>query len=178
MKLADAFSSFKKSARRLELLQEYHIDGNEWETFRKFKAGEPTAIYEELAEWNSLLDSWTKRGISVDRIRVIDNPLSDYLKYQIDLGYVPSALCGQSVRFISRDRFNEISKGLINTDFWLFDDEFVFELVYDEKGAFLESREVKEEFYKSLYQELFQCSISLEEVVKQIRRQRIDIIFS
>lgn len=176
MTLSEMFSCFKKSAKRLEVLQEYHMDGGEWDTYQKYLKGEPIHIFGELKEWNDMLLAWSNDGKIVERVRVIDSPLSDYLRYQIDLGYLPSALSGQTVNFISRERYNKIVKkyGLKN-DIWIFDDEYAFELVYDEKGAFIESHEIDCSLSSQLYNDLALETVPLEHVVKQIRLHKIEI---
>lgn len=175
MDIGEAFATFKKSAKRLELLQEYRIEGDEWDTFTKFQEGQATPIYAELAEWMEMLDAWQKDGKEVERIRVVENPLTNYLKYEIELGYIPGALHGQKVNFVSKQKFEEISRGSIHTDFWIFDDEIVFELLYDSRGAFLCNREVPKGIYKQLLDELRKNSVPLDIVVKQMREQRVEL---
>lgn len=175
MDISEAFATFKRSARRLEILQEYRIEGDEWDTFAKFQAGQPTPIYAELAEWIEMLDGWYKDGKEVERIRIIENPLTSYLKYEIDLGYIPAAMHGQKVNFVSKSKYEQISKGKIHSDFWIFDDEIVFELLYDENGAFLQSKEVPGIGCKKLIDELRAFSVPLDLVVKQIREQKVEL---
>lgn len=177
MDIGEAFAGFKKSAKRLEILQEYRIEGDEWDTFTKFQAGQPTPVYAELEEWMSMLDAWHKDGKEVERIRVIENPLTSYLKYEIDLGYIPSALHGQKVYFISKEKFERICQNKIRSDFWIFDDEIVFELLYDERGSFLGNREISSNNYSTILNELKKNAIPLEQVVQQIREQKVAIKF-
>lgn len=175
MNLSEMFLKFKRSAKRLEILQEYHMDGDEWDTFQKYRNGYPTPIFNELDEWNNQIKEWSKQGKTVERIRVIDSPLTDYLKYQIDLGYLPSALCGQSVRFVSKKVFDAVNKYNIKNDIWIFDDKHAFEMIYDKNGVFIESREVNSENPVLFYNELYDSSRTLEYVIKQIREQDIFI---
>lgn len=174
--LDEAFSSFKKSAKRLELLQEYHIeDGGEWEFFQKFQNGENCPLFEELVEWNKMLSTWKSEGKTIERVRLIESPITDYLKYEIYTAYLPSEFAGQKVNFVSREEFDKLNKNNLNKDFWIFDDKYVFEMIYDEKGAFLDAKLVEGSAQKKLYENLKKVSHSMQEVMKQIRMQEIKV---
>ena len=168
MTLGEAFSSFKKSAKRLEVLQEYHIEGGELEQYNNFCEGKKVEEFDDLKEWNKFIRQSTEQGKIIERIRVVKNPVSKYIKFEIELGYISSQKCGQVVDFISFEKFNKINKTNINNEFWIFDDEIIFEMIYNEKGEFLKSNQVFGKEYIELYNDLKRQSVPLETVVKEL----------
>ena len=175
LSLDELISTFKKSAKRLEILQEFHIEGGEWENFQKFKNGEVASAFPELVDWNEQIAEWTKQGKTVERVRVFENPLSDYLKYEIFEAYAPCALSGQKVNFVSRKQLDKIAGKKKMKDFWIFDDKFVFEMDYDENHNYCGGRIVDGAEEKEIYQKLLAASQPLENVLKQIRLQKTKI---
>ncbi len=168
MNLTEAFESFKKSAKRLEILQEFSIEGGEKEQYENYCNGEKVCEFAELKEWNNLIKMQTEKGKKIERIRVVKNPVSKYIKFEIELGYISSQKCGQEVDFISFEKFNKINKTNINNEFWIFDDEIIFEMIYNEKGEFLKSNQVFGKEYIELYNDLKRQSVPLETVVKEL----------
>ncbi len=169
MNLSDAFNNFKKSAKRLEVLQEFSIDNGEKEQFENFCEGKEFCEYDELIEWNKLIDENTKRGKIIERIRVVKNPISLYLKFEIENGYITSKKFGQKVNFVSYKNYKKLNKNKINNEFWIIDDKLIFEMIYNEKGEFIASQQVFDKSYIEFYENLKKESIPLEEVVKQLR---------
>lgn len=175
LSLGDMFEKFQKSAKRLELLQEYNIEGQEKETFDNYIKGQVVTPYEELKEWNSLVKTWTSNGKTVERVRVIASPLSVYLKFEIELGYLPSFLFGQDVYFIDKIKYENLNHNKNNKDFWIFDDEYVFIMEYDENGKFQNSYQVEGDDYIKLYNSLKSNAISLDEFLVKYRDCKINI---
>lgn len=106
--LGDLISNFKHSAKRLELLPDYHIEGGEWEDFNNFLNGEVRPPYDELAEWNKSIENWTKQGKTIERIRLLSSPLTDYQKYEILRAYEPGTLCGQKIGVVLKKDFDKV----------------------------------------------------------------------
>lgn len=177
MNLSEAFSKFKRSAKRLELFQEYHMAGQEWDSYQKYLRGEFVPIFDDLKEWNEQLLEYKKQGKMVERIRLIKVPVSSYLKFEIDIGYLPSSLYGQQVKFILEKDFDLLNVDHLKNDFWIFDDEIVFEMLYDENGAFCDSKRIDGILEKKLYNSLCKKAKPLEAVAKQMRLQKMEINF-
>lgn len=169
MDISEAFNNFKKSAKRLEILQEFSMDNGEKEQFQNFCAGKSFCAFDELVEWNKLIEENTKQGKIIERVRVIKNPLSLYLKFEIENGYITSQKYGQEVNFISSKKYNKLNKNKIKNEFWIFDNEQIFEMIYNEKGEFLKSQQIFDKSYIEFYENLKKESFPLEEVVKQLR---------
>lgn len=131
------FDRFRRSAFRLETLPAYLVD-EEAARIAAFKAGE--ARPERSVRTNPWLAriAWTTVADGKDwrRIRVLDDPLTDYQQYQLP-GYLESQACGDQVRIIGRDDIPGES------DYWLFDASDSGDgasaviLSYDPAGRFL-----------------------------------------
>lgn len=175
--LGDLISNFKHSAKRLELLPDYHIEGGEWEDFNNFLNGEVRPPYDELAEWNKSIENWTKQGKTIERIRLLSSPLTDYQKYEILRAYEPGTLCGQKIGVVLKKDFDKVENAAKAKDFWIFDDKYVFEMHYDSQHNYCGGELVEGTKEKQLYEKLKQISHPLEEVLKQIRLNKIDLKF-
>ena len=175
MTLSEAFLNFKKSEKRLEVLQEYYIEGGELKQYNNYCECKRVEELDDLKEWNEFIRQSTEQGKIIERIRVLKNPVSSYLKYEIEHGFVPSQEYGQKVRFVSESIYKKLNKSAIKNEFWIFDDEVIFEMVYSKKGDFIKSCQVFGQEYIELYNRLFQISVPLESVSKQIRLSKLTL---
>jgi hypothetical protein len=128
-----AFESFRRSAFRLELLDRY-VAANETEPFRRFLAGEPQdPAWRE--PWKEFVRGAVRDGKRITRVHVVDEPLSDYLEFELTCGYPAGAAAGEDVRILRRHGRPHLS--LTDYDFWLFDDDVAVAMAYDADGNFL-----------------------------------------
>jgi hypothetical protein len=145
--LGDAFRDFQVSAQRLETLPAYSVSG-EAERIAAWRQGLPrpersvrTSDYlREVAE-NVIA------GKQRQRIRIVDHPLSEYIRYEFT-GYTESAAAGEEILVAVRlggTRAAERDLGSLAQDFWLFDagtlEQRAILLDYDEAGRFAGVRE-------------------------------------
>ncbi|MEK6925371.1 MAG: DUF6879 family protein [Nanoarchaeota archaeon] len=138
--MKDHFSNFKKYAFRLELLQKYTVKEEE-ELFKHFlKTGETKE--EGREDWVEIIKSAVQRGAVMERVHVIKQPLSDYLKFELE-AYKLNIKNGEKISLLSQEDFNKI-KTNINSDFWLFDDKIVLKMSYDKEGRFLGFNEIRD----------------------------------
>jgi hypothetical protein len=126
------FDWFGQSAFRLETLDHYAMEYEE-EAVQRFLAGEPRDT--------AYIDGWLQRvraavggGRRVQRVHVVSEPLSDYLRFEIT-GYRLNVEAGEDVRILPRRTTDGLD--LPDHDFWLFDDRQVVRMRYDGNGAFL-----------------------------------------
>ncbi len=110
------FDGFTDSAFRLETLPSYNVGGQEAERIAAFRAGRPRP------ERSVRTDPWLRRialtssaGKSWTRVRVLDDPPTDYEQYQL-VGYQESQAAGDCIRIVARGQFPAHGP-----DFWLFD---------------------------------------------------------
>lgn len=123
---------FRESAFRLELFDRYDVT-QEAEPFRRFLAGQHVdPSWRE--PWAGLVREETQAGKRMSRVHVVTEPLSDYLRFEITCGYPPNVAAGEDIRIL---RLNDHPRIVLpDRDFWLFDDNRVAEMDYDQNGGF------------------------------------------
>lgn len=135
---ADLYRTCRFSACRLETLQQYATSGDE-ERRRAFRAGEPLpppgpGKLDDLR----LIAQLRKAGRQVGRVHVVDQPLSDYMRYELAV-YAENVAAGEDVRIADRSRHPELAD--LGQDFALFDAETgepqVILFGYDVDGSLL-----------------------------------------
>ena len=131
------FTSFEHSAFRLETLQVYAANEDD---VRAVLSGEPRPA-------NPLGDKWAARirtdcvaGKTWQRVHVIEEPLTDYLRYELAV-YAKNVAAGDDVRVISVHR-GDWPPGVPRHDWWLFDDTDLWLMSYDPTGAFLATEQI------------------------------------
>lgn len=127
------FDRFGHSAFRLETLDHYSVP-DEADEYRRFISGEwlPKSTGEE---WCQLVGENVQLGRVMERVRVISNPLTSYMKFEIDWRYVYSSAAGERISLLEKSK---IPKGLSGIDdYWLFDESVVIWMRYGTNGHFL-----------------------------------------
>jgi hypothetical protein len=127
--------TFKRSAWRLEQQPAYEVD-YEHGVFASFLNGHPEPPIEspELADWMRLVRHHVSQGRTIGRVRVVDNPLTDYQRWlrwcdwwNLEAGesihYLPRALAHRGGLFPAAE----------GADWWLFDDELLMLTYYDDE---------------------------------------------
>lgn len=129
-----AFDSlFRRSAFRLELLDKY-TDASEAEPLRRFLAGRPQdPRWRE--PWAQFVRASVRDGKQVARVHVVDEPLSDYLQFEMTCGYPAGVAAGENVRILRQAEWPKV--WLPERDFWLFDDRDSVVMDYGDDGDFL-----------------------------------------
>ena len=136
---AGLFDWFTIRAFRLETLDQYAV-GYEEEAMRRFLAGQPVDPG-FIAAWLEQLATATSAGRQMQRVHVVTEPLSDYLRYEMD-GYRYTVAAGEDVRILPRPMAHALE--IPEQDFWLFDDGPVARMHYDEQGSFLGAELIEE----------------------------------
>jgi hypothetical protein len=142
--IAANYDRFTTSAFRLESLPQYKVE-SETASIEAFLRGEPRP------ERSVRTQAWLARiakttvvdGKCWSRVHIIDFPLSDYVRYELE-GYVESQAAGERIGIIDRARNPEFSE--LREDFWLFDAEtdqpFAHAQLYTPDGAYKGARPV------------------------------------
>jgi len=130
------FDEFHASAERLEMRPFYTVP-SEQPRIQAFRDGLPRPVRSVRTDpWLRRIAVTTAAGKLWSRVRVIDDPPTEYQRYQIP-GYVESQAAGDEILIVRRGRVT----GLPERDFWLFDyhtdQAFVLFLDYDADGHFL-----------------------------------------
>lgn len=139
----DLFNSFTATAFRLETLPAYDVGGAEAERLAAWRAGEPRPVQSvATSPWLARIASTTLRGKSWVRVRVIDDPLTDYQRFQLAHAYPEAQTCGDNIRILRRPTAD------MGPDFWMFDapTEHGSAVVmnYDDEGHWLGAERVDE----------------------------------
>jgi hypothetical protein len=127
------FESVEESWFRLETLQVYEVDYERAEIEDFLRHG---ALHREPSEWQRMLSRHTKAGRTLQRVHVVEEPLTDYLRYEL-AAYRQNAEAGEDIRLLPVPRPSwpdDLPRG---GDFWLFDDREVWDMHYDAEGHFL-----------------------------------------
>ncbi len=128
------FREFRYTCYRLETLQRYDVP-YERDEFEQFLAG-GTQDMAEMAEWtDGTIARAVKAGKRMQRVHVVEDPLSDYLRYEFAWGYEHTVAAGEDVRIIAVQA-GDWPAGLPHYDYWLFDSSLLVSMRYDETGAF------------------------------------------
>ena len=165
--LAWWLANFQRSAFRLERLQVYFIP-QEAELLAAFRRGESVKVPEDHP-WPALVRRATRSGKTMQRIRVVAHPLSDYLCFELSL-YPTSVAAGEDIRVASLDDHPELVA--CQQDFWLFDDEVAVVLDYNDRGGFLGSRAEQDlDRYRKLREMALACSMELSAYTTRTARR-------
>jgi hypothetical protein len=126
------FRDFEHTAYRLEVRTSYGIP-EEDEPYRRFLEGDHPGL-QWFAPWLSLMGDVTGRGKRVERVRVIDEPPSDYLRFEL-WGTQYNLAAGEDIRYLARDQAAALD--LPTYDYWLFDSRILARLQFGEHDRFL-----------------------------------------
>jgi hypothetical protein len=125
------FRDFRHSAFRLELHPAYTMPG-EADELRRFQGGEkPPPGYHY--GWLDTMTAARAAGKTVRRVRVVCQPLSDYIRYEFEWGFTYNVEAGEDIRVL--DLTDQPDPGLPDHDFWLFDDQIVVQMLYRPDGT-------------------------------------------
>jgi hypothetical protein len=131
---AAVLASARRSLWRWEQQPEYFI-GTDRELLEDFVAGRPRPATEipDLRGWFDRVKRMSAAGVSVGRVRVVDEPATDYQRW---LQFVDpyNREAGEVIDYLSRGRLREIGPSPFDPDcdWWLVDDEQLLVIGYDE----------------------------------------------
>jgi hypothetical protein len=115
----ELFANFNVSAFHLETRQAYRVP-EEAALLRAYSEGQSLAERPEVEEWLSYVRSVVASGRRVQRVHVVELPLSDYMWYEFSF-YELSVSAGEDVRIVERGADPRLRS--MDSDFWLFDAE-------------------------------------------------------
>lgn len=114
------FRAASRSAWHMELRDSYTPADPDWLDWQAGKRFDPA---ERWADWSDLVRATVARGVSVRRVRIVSEPVTDYIRFEYDLTAVHNVAAGEVVRWLPRDK----AAGLLVpvSDFWVFDGQVV-----------------------------------------------------
>lgn len=135
--LRELFAQFRTSAFRLETRTYYQDADVNNSPFRRWRAGyTPDDTWAQ--SWVETVRAATANGRCIYRVRVLNNPPSDYQLFARDLALRCNIPAGENILVLSEDQAAQLH--LPQRDFWLFDDQHLVVLHFDENGAFEQAR--------------------------------------
>jgi hypothetical protein len=139
------FERFAHTAYRLETLPAYGV-GYEDESFRAFAAGESLASDPAREEWTALIRDAAVKGKIFQRVHLVNEPLSEYLRYEMEWWYGPNAEAGDDIRILPAWRVPPSERTTLDTlrDYWLFDSRDLWVMNYDDDGRFLFAEQIND----------------------------------
>ena len=133
--LRERLATFRYSLFRLETLQAYG-GSSEDEAFAAFRAGQPIPVTPELEEWCERVRRRVADGCMVQRVHVVTEPLSDYMRFEL-ASYAPNVTAGENVRIIPVGPDRPWPADVPRADFWLIDSREMWEMTYSDDGTWL-----------------------------------------
>lgn len=127
------FRYFTSTAFRLEVQPVYQV-AEEQQSIEEFLAGEPRPVtdFAFYAAWLDQIRSVTSGGRRVERVRVLDEPPTDYQQWEIWSGQFNSA-AGEVIRYMPRSKAESV--GLpTKDDWWLFDSQRLAVMRFSDRG--------------------------------------------
>ncbi|MFJ7069886.1 DUF6879 family protein [Streptomyces sp. NPDC101115] len=130
--IRDMFTEFKHTAWRLETRRGYATDrrGAKW---ARWKAGADIAA-EPFDDWRENVARQTAAGKRFERVRLVDEPLTEGQAYLLASG-LGNVAAGEDIRNLTRAQAHRLN--LPDYDFWLFDSRVLVRFVFDEDDTTL-----------------------------------------
>lgn len=125
------FRSFQRTAFRLETQGEYR-EPIEREPIHRFLNAEPPDD-SWLNPWTDNVREATHQGRTFQRVRVLTDPLTDYLRFEMDLALRANIPAGEDIRSLSMSEAQALGVP-IGLDFWMFDDDQVGVMRFGDQG--------------------------------------------
>lgn len=129
------FTEFRYTAYRLESLQRYDVS-YEKDEFDLFLKGRERGEFPGIAGWiEGTVRPAHRSGRHLHRVHVVEEPLSDYVRFECSWAYTHTVPAGEDVRIIPV-RAGEWPEGLPHYDYWLFDSSSLITMHYKDGGEF------------------------------------------
>ena len=129
-------SRFGRLACRVETLDRYDV-GSDGADVARYLRGEPDPDPARKGAWLSRLRAERAAGKLRQVVHVLRGPLSPYLRYECEWGYLPNVAAGQDVRILDLAERPRPPALDLDHDFWVLDDQLAVRMHYDQDGRFL-----------------------------------------
>jgi hypothetical protein len=130
----DVFRRFRYSVFRLEALQRY-TSPDEDAVMAAFLAGRPRPPDPGKDEWTSVVRAGGRVGRTFQRVHIVTEPLTDYIRFELTWGYAPNVAAGEDIRIVAVGRGEPWPTDLPRDDFWLFDAAELYATRYHPDGT-------------------------------------------
>ena len=121
-RLADRLLAAERRALHLEMRDTYARSA----LFEAWAAGRTHDRSEADAQWRALLAPLAECGGDIRRLRIVSEPVTDYVRYEYEVTPLANLTAGEAVRWLPRAQASDLM--LPGNDFWLIDDTLLFNL--------------------------------------------------
>jgi hypothetical protein len=104
----------------MELRDSYTPDDPDW---LEWQAGQRFDPAERWSGWSDLVRSTVDRGVDVRRVRIVSEPVTDYVRFEYDVTAAHNVAAGERVRWLPRQKAPALLVPV--SDFWVFDGQVV-----------------------------------------------------
>jgi hypothetical protein len=142
---AALFTGFRYTAYRLETFQHYGV-GYEDASFREWQAGWPVLHDPARDAWTGMVRAAADAGKVFQRVHLVTEPLSDYMRYELEWWYGPNAEAGDDVRILPAGTAlpKDVAALSVLGDYWLFDSSSLWVMRYEPDGAFQHAEQLSD----------------------------------
>ncbi|MFJ4688632.1 DUF6879 family protein [Streptomyces sp. NPDC088789] len=133
----EALAKARRSAAHLEMRDSYMRDDPEFVRWQRGHRYDPADRDAWWRPWLDVVADVAGRGVVVRRLRVVSEPLSDYVRYEYD-GTFTNVAAGEDVRWLPRSRAGDLL--LPALDGWVVDEETVILHHFSGEGQWTEPR--------------------------------------
>jgi hypothetical protein len=135
--LSALINGFSATAFRLETLDTY-TSGSDGGDVDRYLRGEPEPDPARKGPWLARLRSERAEGRQRQRVHVLRSPISPYVRYECEWGYLMNAEAGEDIRILDlSERPLPPPLDGIDHDFWLIDNSTAVRMTYDSAGRFV-----------------------------------------
>jgi|ERR1035438_8809360 hypothetical protein len=129
---------------RVEALPEYNVPADR-ALYEKFLRGVPLPPLScsTTMQWFGSIKGHSERGVSFQRLRLMPEKVTPYLRYEIDWCYTYSKDFGEETRFHPLSATNQA----IQSDFYVVDDSKLIHIEYGPAGAWVGFSSEKDSTY-------------------------------
>lgn len=121
---------------RVETLDRY-VSASDGSELDRFLRGEPEPDRAAKAGWLTRIRTDADAGRIWRRIRLVEPPLTDYVRYACEWGYTDNTDAGEQVRVLDLSDAPVGARVLVGIgDFYVLDDTRIVAMRYDEAGVF------------------------------------------
>ncbi|WP_327110756.1 hypothetical protein OHB12_23615 [Nocardia sp. NBC_01730] len=128
----------RTDAFHLEVSDDHSAVADETEPMRRVLAGLPPfeagAYPDSWREWDELVSELTNRGVTMRRVRVVSEPLTDYLRFLHGLTD-RNARLGEDIRWLPRHLVDQAD--YTTDEWWLIDNAEVAFTIFGTDGDFV-----------------------------------------
>jgi hypothetical protein len=126
---SDLFARAERSAWHLEMRDAYKLTDP---AYLDWQAGQEIDVAARWPKWFELVAATVARGVEVKRVRVVSEPVSDYIKFEHCVTAGLNIAAGEQVRWLPRRHATDLL--LPGNDHWLIDETVLLVNHFDGNG--------------------------------------------